>query len=150
MPLAAACLAIAGCHVEGDAGDGPSEPVAGDGAVAVRSYCEAFARAYAAMKGVGLVEDSVRADAASEVARWMTNLFQPAGSGFSGGYRCRFAAVLSPGERGAVSVGLYLAETRAFAEHTQWRDLQIVPIERVADEARGRDGYGVFKYLRQE
>lgn len=47
----------------------------------------------------------------------------------------------SPRETGAAS------EARAFAEHTQWEDLQIVPIMRVIDGDSGAAGYGVFKYL---
>ncbi len=83
----------------------------------------------------------------SDAWMWLSNLFQPPGSRFVSGYRCRFSAVNESGEAQDVSVDLLLAETLSFAQYTQWPGLQIVPIEYVVDKANDRSGYGVFKYL---
>ena len=150
VALAGACLAVAGCNADapGNAGSATGVPV--DGGVAVASYCATFGTAYADRQRVDLVADSVRAEPRAVVWKWISNLFQPPGSRFAAAYRCRFATRSPAGERRAVSVELYLAQTRAFAEHTQWESLQIVPIERVVDRSNGTAGYGVFKYPRQE
>lgn len=142
LTLAGAGIAVACCH-------GAVAATAVEDGTSVTDYCASFALAYEARHRVDLIPDSVRAEAASLFMRWTSNLFQPPGSRFTGGYRCRFAVRSSAGAREAVSVDLYLAETLAFAEHTQWEELQIVPVERVVDQANGRAGYGVFKYLRQ-
>ena len=113
-------------------------------------YCASFAHAYAAHNAVDLEADTVRVKAGSAAGRWMSNLFQPTGSRFLSGHRCTFETASSKGGRQTVSVDILVAETRAFAEHTQWEDLQIVPIRRVVDEANDRAGYGVFKYLRRD
>lgn len=143
LALAGAGAAIACCH-----GAAVAAPV--EGGASVTDYCAAFALAYGNRERVVLIMDSVRIETGSEFAKWVSNLFQPPGSRFTGGYRCRFAVRSSAGIRRAVSVHLYLAETHAFAEHTQWERLQIVPVERVVDQANGRTGFGVFKYLWQE
>lgn len=116
---------------------------------AVSSYCARFARAYAATHRVDLAGE-VRVRKAPAIMRRLSNVFQPAGSRFVSGYRCRFATAASGGEHRSVSVGLYVAETREFAEYTQWKGLQTIPIARVEDERNGRTGYGVFKYLRED
>jgi len=119
------------------------------GETTVQGYCASFAHQYASQTAVDLVKDSIQVETEPAVLRWMSNLFQPPGSRFESGYRCRFETV-SPRKEHTVSVSLYLAETRDFAEHTQWKDLQIIPIEHVVDEANGHAGYGVFKYLRPD
>lgn len=142
LTLAGAGMAIACCH-------GAVAAAAVEGGASVTDYCASFALAYEARHRVDLIPDSVRAEAASLFMRWTSNLFQPPGSRFTGAYRCRFMVRSSAGVREAISVDLYLAETRAFAKHTQWERLQIVPIQLVVDKANDRAGYGVFKYLRQ-
>ena len=142
LTLAGAGMAIACCH-------GTVAAAAVEGGTSVTDYCASFALAYEARHRVDLIPDSVRAEASSAFIRWASNLFQPPGSRFTGGYRCLFAVRSSGGVREAISVDLYLTETHAFAEYTQWVGLQIVPIKRVVDQANGRAGYGVFKYLRQ-
>ena len=146
--LIGAMFAVAGCNVDGPADIGQPVPV--ERAVAVSGYCASFAHAYAARNAVDLEADSVRVETKSAVGRWMLNLFQPAGSKFLSGYRRTFATAPSERERQSVSVDILVAETLAFAEHTQWEDLQIVPIRRVVDEANDRAGYAVYKYLRRD
>ena len=112
--------------------------------VRVAEYCETFAKRYAEIHETPYRDGSAHTSKQSDVMRWASNVFQPAGSRFTAGYDCRFevgAEATVP-----VSVSLYLTETQAFAEHTQWEKLQIIPIEHVVDEARGRAGYGVFIY----
>ena len=116
---------------------------------AVSSYCARYAHAYAATHRVDLAGE-VRVRKAPAILRRLSNVFQPAGSRFVSGYRCRFATAASGGDNRSVSVGLYVAETREFAEYTQWKGLQTIPIARVEDERNGRTGYGVFKYLRED
>ena len=146
--VASAALLVLACGT--GAGDDRDDP-AGDGdGVGVAAYCAEFARAYAsgsASRVAGLPV-SVRREPAA--LGWLSNVFQPAGSRFVSGYRCRFATVSPDGSPRTISVGLYLAETRAFAEHTRWEALGIVPIRLVRDEAAGVAGHGVFKYLRRE
>ena len=146
--LIGAMFAVAGCNVDSPADSGQPLPV--ERAVAVPAYCASFAHAYAAQNTVDLDADSPRIEAGSALGGWMSNLFQPTGSRFLSGHRCTFETASSKRGRETVSVDILLAETRAFAEHTQWEDLQIVPIRRVLDEANDRAGYGVFKYLRQD
>ena len=146
--LIGAMFAVVGCSVDGPGDSG--QPVPGERAVAVPGYCASFAHAYAAQSAVDLDADSVRVEAGSAVGRWMSNLFQPTGSRFLSGHRCTFETASSKSGHHTVSVDILVAETRAFAEHTQWEDLQIVPIRRVVDEASDRAGYGVFKYLRRD
>ena len=141
-------FAVVACNVDGPGDSG--QPVRGERAVAVPGYCASFAHAYAAQDAVDLDADTVRVEAGSAAGRWMSNLFQPTGSRFLSGYRCAFETASSKGGRQTVSVEILLAETRAFAEHTQWEDLQIVPVRWVVDEANDRAGYGVFKYLRRD
>ena len=138
-------LASAACATEGGGGPGRN----GEG-VGVAAYCAEFARAHASRTAARLAEDSVRVEPEPRALGWLSNLFQPPGSRFVAGYRCRFATVPPDGTRRTMSVGLYLAETRAFAEHTRWESLQIVPIRLVRSEADGAAGHGVFKYLRRE
>ena len=78
---------------------------------------------------------------------WISNLFQPPDARFTSGYDCRFQATNVRGRVQDVSAVLLLTGTVEFAEYTQWPALQAVPIEYVVDEAGGRNGFGVFKYL---
>lgn len=105
-------------------------------------YCGDFARAYSDINELEYQEGSATARKLSDIGKWVQNVAQPKGFRFTAGYGCRFEA----GDR-RFSVQVLLAETRGFAEHTQWEKLQIVPIRRVASD--GREGYGVFKYLRE-
>ena len=143
-----AVFAVAGCNVNGPADSG--QPVPAERAVAVPDYCASFAQTYAAHNAVDMDADSVRVETGSAADRWISNLFQPTGSRFLSGHRCTFETASSKSGRQTVSVDILVAETRAFAEHTQWEDLQIVPIRQVVDEANDRTGYGVFKYLRRD
>ena len=145
---AALCVlfAIGGCNAVGSAETGGHEP-AGK-VVSVLDYCASFAEAYVADNDVRLQPDSVRVEAGSGVAKWMSNAFQPKGSRFLAGRRCRFATASADGARGKVSVDLLVVETRAFAERARWENLQIVPVRYVEDARSGRSGYGVFKYVR--
>lgn len=128
LPVAAVVGAlVAGCHTVGDE---------------VVRYCEDFARAYCDLNELEYEEGSASSKKLSDLGGWVQNVVQPKGSRFTAGYGCRFEA----GDR-RFSVHVLLAETRGFAEHTQWEGLQVVPIRRVA--SRGREGYGVFKYLRE-
>ena len=78
---------------------------------------------------------------------WISNVFQPPDARFTSGYDCRFKATNVRGRVQDVSAVLLLTGTVEFAEYTQWPELQAVPIEYVVDEAGGREGFGVFKYL---
>ena len=141
--LASAGVVVACCH-------GAVVAAAVEEGASVTNHCANFALAYEARHRIDLIANSVRTETAPAFMRWISNLFQPPGSRFTGGYHCRFAVRSSTGVREAISVDLYLAETLVFAEYTQWEELQIVPIERVVDPTNGRAGYGVFKYLRQK
>lgn len=104
-------------------------------------------------KNVSLSPDSVRAERKSLVESVLNSLFNlvfPAGSTFTGGYDCRFRVKDRSGSARDVSVDLLRAETPGFAKHTQWRNLQIVPIRHVVDEANETSGHAIFKYLRDE
>ena len=46
------------------------------------------------------------------------------------------------------SVGVLLTGTSGVAHYTEWKSLQIIPIEHVADEIHGRAGYGAGKCLK--
>lgn len=116
----------------------------------VESYCGKFADKYATRKLHKLQSDSVRVKTRNIAAEKFFNRLQPAGSRFLAGFRCGFATTSPGGKRVEFSVELYLVETREFAEHTQWKDLQIIPIERVTDLATGNSGYAVFKYLKEK
>lgn len=72
----------------------------------------------------------------------------PPGSRFTAGFRCRFRTGGGQGQAHDVSVGIYLAQTLDFAEHTEWEDLRIAPVKHVVDEVHDRTGYGVFQYLK--
>ncbi len=139
------------CAVSGDDGRDGERSAAGPrsrGALAVSGYCVDFAMKYAENNGVAYRKDSARTDKESDAWMWISNTFQPPGSRFTAGYRCRFRTRAGQGEAYDVSVGIYLTQTLDFAEHTKWEDLQIVPIEYVVDEVHDRAGYGVFKYLK--
>ena len=144
-------LVLAGWLVSGVAAvAGPAGPGDTGETVTVAAYCEGFAGAYAYRTAAArAVEGSLRVERSPVLARWLSNLFHPPGSRFVAGYRCAFEVAAGNAPR-RVSVGLYLAETRAFAEYTQWEVVQIVPIARVVDPRNGRAGYGVFKYLRAD
>ena len=119
---------VAGCNTVGDE---------------VVRYCEDFARAYSGISELEYQVGSATTRKLSDIGKWVQNVAQPKGSRFTAGYGCRFEA----GDR-RFSVRVLLAETRGFAEHTQWEKLQVVPIRRVA--SHGRQGYAVFKYLSEE
>ena len=122
----------------------------GEAPIDVTAYCGDFAHALAERRAARTAPDSVRVEAEPRVLLWLSNLFQPPGSRFVAGHRCTFAIRSPDGAHRCVSVGLYLAQTRAFAEHTQWTSLQIVPLRLVRDSATGAIGHGVFKYLRED
>lgn len=153
MRILAVCVVsialFAGC-AGGKGHGGRSSPEEG---VSLQGYCRRFAAKWTANKGYSLSPDSVRVERKSlleSVLNSLSNLVSPAGSTFVGGYDCRFGARDRTGRARVVSVGLLLAETLDFAEYTQWKNLQIVPIRHVVDESDDTAGYAVFKYLRDE
>ena len=150
--LFVALLAATGVSAGAPGNAGRLEP-AGQ-ATSAPEYCAEFADAHAARHQVRLAPGSVRVEAGSTVESWLwlrlSNLFQPAGSKFLAGYRCSFATAAIRRAPQTFAVDLLVAETRAFAEHTQWSDLQMVPIRPIAEATTGRVGWGVFKYLRRE
>ena len=92
---------------------------------------------------------SVRTEKKPDIMNWLSNVFQPSDSRFTAGYDCRFTARNDQGQVQAVAVGIFLTGMLEFARYTQWKNLQIIPVEHVVDEALGRAGYGVFKYLEE-
>lgn len=123
-----------------------AEPIS-EKPLTVEAYCGSFAAAYAASKSYEVVADSIRVKAHKVVGNKLFNKLQPRGSRFIAGYQCKFVSVSSGRKRQEFTIDVYLVETLKFAEHTQWKDLQIVPIKLVEDESLGHKGYGVFKYL---
>lgn len=115
--------------------------------VSVAAYCEAFARQYALRHGLAYSVDSARTETKSDFMRLLTNVFQPSDSKFTGGYACHFAASAGEDTVSDFAVDILLTNSRQFAEHTQWKKLQLLPIAHVVDKARDRSGYAVFKYL---
>lgn len=113
----------------------------------VLGYCENFARKYSRNHAMDYRESSVKIEKKSDVLMHLSNIFQPSDSTFTSGYDCYFQAREPRGEVRDIAVGIFLAKTLHFAEYTKWEGLQIVPVEYVVDEANGRAGYGVFKYL---
>ena len=130
------------CQETDTRGERPDHPAAG---VHVDRYCLSFARQYAGDRGLDAMKIRAWTDPDSELMRWASNLFSPADSRFTAGYECRFE--IAGVDEHKTSVGLFLTNTRSFAEHTKWKDLQIIPIAYVTDPESGRSGYGVFKYL---
>ena len=145
LPLLAACGA-GNADGERAARGTRIEPA---GSVSVVRYCEKFADAYLQSKAIDHTRLSVRAEKKPDIMNWLSNVFAPSDSRFTAGYDCRFTARNGEGQVQAVSVGIFLTGTLEFAQYTQWKNLQIVPIEHVVDETRGRAGYGVFKYLEE-
>ena len=119
------------------------------GSVSVARYCEKFAEAYLASNAIAYTGLSVRTGKKPEIMKWFSNLFSPSDSRFTAGYDCEFTARNVEGEVRTVSVGLFLTGTLEFAHYTKWENLQLIPVERVVDDTRGRAGYGVFKYLEE-
>lgn len=115
----------------------------GQGAVTVARYCTNFAEVYARTNAFVLQDGSVRTERTSGIFLWISNFFQPPDSRFTAGYECRFRA--GNGEARKFSVLILLTGTLAFARHTQWERLQLIPIAFLTDGDRA--GYGVFKYL---
>lgn len=141
----AACRAGNGTVEQAGNGDvGLDPPV---NSVSVSGYCEEFAGAYSEINGFGYRPGSASTDRSSDVPMWLQNAVQPPDSRFTAGYVCRFQA-MDEAEARRFKVRIYLTKTRGFAEHTQWERLQLVPIRHVLDETDSREGFGVFKYLR--
>ena len=109
--------------------------------------CADFARVMAVRDNAVALD--IRTVTELDLPSRIANVFQPSGSKFLASYRCRFVLESTGGDHEQLSVGLYLVETREFAQYTQWKDLQIVPIDHLTDSASGAAGYGVFKYLRR-
>jgi len=78
---------------------------------------------------------------------WISNLLHPSDSEFTAGYDCHFQARNRDGRVHDISVGIFLTRHLRFAEYTQWKNLQVVPIAYVVDKTNNKAGYGVFKYL---
>ena len=143
LPLLAACGAG---NADGERAAGGTR-IEAAGSVSVARYCEKFADAYLQSKAIDHTRLSVRTEKKPDIMNWLSNVFAPSDSRFTAGYDCRFSARNAEGQVHAVSVGIFLTGTLEFAHYTQWKSLQIVPIEHVVDDTRGRAGYGVFKYL---
>ena len=139
----AACRAGTGEQAEN--GDLPLDPP--DNSVSVSRYCEEFATTHSEANGFDYQAESASTERSSDARMWLQNAVQPADSRFTAGYVCTFQAMDEADVR-RFSVRIYLTKTRSFAEHTQWERLQLVPIRHVLDETNAREGYGVFKYLR--
>ena len=135
-------LASGGADIGNNEGAREGRPV-----VTVSGYCEKFARQYSEDNAIGYQEGSARVEKKSDIMRGLSNLFQPSDSRFTAGYACRFRAGIEGEQAQDYSVGLFLTGTLHFAEYTQWKQLQVIPIEHVIDQANDRAGYGVFKYL---
>ena len=114
--------------------------------VTVAEYCEQFARKYFHTHENSYLENSTETKKALDIFMWLSNFFQPSDSRFTSGYKCKFQTKNEKGEIQSFSVGLFLTKTMSFAEYTQWKDLQVVPIKYVVDSDNGRAGFGVFKY----
>ena len=142
-------LIVAGCSAEDANPVGQPETKGTSDAVSVKSYCGAFAQKYSDRVGAEFLKNSVQVKS-SNGGLWISNLFQPKDSRFKARYRCTFVSESSEAEQAEVSVDIILVETREFAKHTQWKDLQLIPISRIVDDAKDTEGYGVFKYLRDE
>ena len=145
LPLLAACGAGSADGQRG-AGCGTAAPA---GSVSVERYCEQFAEAYLERNAVAYTGLSVRTENKPDLMNWLSNVFQPSDSRFTAGYDCRFTARNGAGEVRTVSVGMFLTGTLEFAHYTKWENLQLIPVEHVVDDTRGRAGYGVFKYLEE-
>lgn len=120
-----------------------------DKSVSVTEYCETFVLTFARTKSKSVVAESIRVSSRRPGFVRLTNLFQPPGSRYLGGFQCKFALSSTNGEQDEFTVDIYLVESLEFAEHTQWKDLQIVSIKIVKDSKKNLSGYGVFKYLKQ-
>ena len=140
-------LALAACRFGNGTGERAGNDDASD-SVYVSQYCEEFARTHSEANGLDYQAESAWTEISSDVRMWLQNAVQPVDSRFTAGYVCRFQAVDGADVR-KFTVRIYLTKTRGFAEHTQWEDLQVVPIRQVLDETNDREGYGVFKYLRE-
>ena len=116
--------------------------------VSVSRYREDFAKRYAEAHALNYRSNSASTTKRSDVTRLLSNLFQPRDSRFTSGYDRRLQVVKGKAILN-VAVGLFLTGARDFAEYTQWKKLQIIPIRHVVDEDYGRAGYGVFKYLKR-
>lgn len=114
----------------------------------VSGYCEKFARKYCEDNAAVYEEGSARTEKRPDPMMRIENVFQPPDSRFTAGYDCRFQARRKGEGVREFSVSVLLTGTLHFAEHTKWKELQIVPIEYVADETNDRAGYGVFKYMK--
>ena len=145
LPLLAACGA-ANADGQRTAGGRSMAPA---GSVSVERYCEQFAEAYLERNAVAYTGLSVRTEKKPDLMNWLSNVFQPSDSRFTSGYDCEFTARSGEGEVRTVSVGIFLTGTLEFAHYTKWKRLQLIPVEHVVDDARGRAGYGVFKYLEE-
>ena len=79
---------------------------------------------------------------------FITNIFQPFDSKFHSGYIYRFHIDLHE-KKLSGSMTLLLIENKAFAEYTQWKDIQIIDIGEVS-HPRDETLYVVVKYLVDE
>ena len=122
-----------------------SGPPEGVSTTDIHAYCEDFAVQYAQNTRVEYAGGSARVTRYSDLGRILSNFFQPPGSRFEAGYRCRFRT--RPPSQQTIEVDIYLTETLEFARYTRWERVQIIPIAYVVDRHARLAGYGVFKYL---
>ena len=138
-----ALLLLAAC------GGSSEHIVTPESSVSVVQYCKNFAKEYLDRNEIEYNGLAVEVEKKPGLLRMFSNVFSPSHSRFTAGYDCRFTAHHGEGEAQEISVGLFLTGTSEFAHYTKWENLQIIPIGHVVDEAHGRAGYGVFKYLKE-
>ena len=111
-------------------------------------YCQSFAKAYTLKEDLILGSVYLETENLTDkLEKWASNFFQPSGSRFIIGYKCRFKTnpPENKREKSSVLVYLFLVETYNFAKHTSMEEEQIIPIEYIKDIEK--EGYGVFKFL---
>ena len=110
-----------------------------------QTYLEALATLYEKNSSSHATARVSALDRGSRMMTFMTNIFQPFDSRFHSSYICRFQIDLHEKKR-AGSMTLLLIENKAFAEYTQWKDIQIIDIGEVS-HPQDETLYVVVKYL---
>ena len=119
----------------------------------VEQYCNSFAKAYSQKSSASLNKSSLslsRENLLDKVEKWVSNFFQPRGSKFIAGYKCQFEISSLEGKKTEeVFIYIFLTETYSFAEYTTSPEWQIIPIEYVQDPLSKKEGYAIFKFLKE-
>ncbi len=116
----------------------------------LNEYCHTYLLALATLYGTetppaGQMFRVNGLDKNSSLTIWLSNVFQPTDSRFHSNYTCRFHIHVR-GKEHPGSLQLLLVRNRAFAEHTQWKRIQIINHGEVVD-SKGDRYYVVVKYL---